>query len=302
MPDKLEKTVACFGEILWDILPTGTKPGGAPMNVAYHLKKLGVNPLLITRVGLDDNGRRLIDLLGNAGIDTDYFQMDSTKETGIVYAKPNEYGDVVYDIVYPTAWDFILMEDEVKSLVRSSKYFVYGSLAARNKISRDTLYELLETANNRILDINLRPPHYNKDTVSYLLSKAQTAKLNIAELELISGWYGSTKTTLERMQFVQDRFDIETVIVTRGGDGAVVNFKGEIVEHPGFKVFVEDTVGSGDAFLAAFIHALINRHSINDAVSAACQLGAYVATKSGACPEYNSKDLETFLNFPGQQG
>ncbi|MBP1637937.1 MAG: PfkB domain protein, partial [Bacteroidetes bacterium] len=37
-----KKTVVCYGEVLWDIFPTKTKPGGAPMNVAYHLRKFGV--------------------------------------------------------------------------------------------------------------------------------------------------------------------------------------------------------------------------------------------------------------------
>ena len=116
MHHDLQKAVVCFGEILWDVLPSGAKPGGAPMNVAYHLKKLGVDPLLITRVGLDDYGRKLIDLLGNAGIDTDFCQIDGTRETGVVYAKPNEFNEVVYDIVYPVAWDFIESEDEVKKI------------------------------------------------------------------------------------------------------------------------------------------------------------------------------------------
>ena len=296
MYHNLQKAVVCFGEILWDVLPAGAKPGGAPMNVAYHLKKLGVDPLLITRVGLDDYGRKLIDLLGNAGIDTDFCQIDGNKETGVVYAKPNEFNEVVYDIVYPAAWDFIESEVEVKKLVSLSKYFVYGSLIARNKISRDTLYELLEIASNRIVDINLRAPHYNKETISHLLNKAHTAKLNIAELELITGWYGSTKTTTERIQLIQDQFDIETIIVTRGAEGAVVNYKGQLFEHSGFKVSVEDTVGSGDAFLAAFIHAIMNEVSADKALIAASQLGAYVATQSGACPEYDSKDIQTFLD------
>jgi fructokinase len=296
MHHDLQKAVVCFGEILWDILPSGTKPGGAPMNVAYHLKKLGVDPLLITRVGLDDYGRKLIDMLGNEGIDTDFFQIDSNEKTGVVYAKPNEFNEVVYDIVYPVAWDFIELEEEVKSLVEQSKYFVYGSLVTRNKVSRDTLYELLEIATNRILDINLRAPFYNKESVAHLLTKAHIAKLNISELEQITGWFGSTKTTKERIFLLQDQFNIETIIVTKGAEGAMVNYKGQLFEHAGYQVSVADTVGSGDAFLAAFIHALINEYTMDDTLASASQLGAYVATQPGACPDYQLSDVTTFLN------
>ena len=82
MPDHIRYNVVCFGEILWDILQTGTVPGGAPMNVAYHLKKLGAAPALITRVGNDDWGKRLMALMSANDITTDYFQVDPTLETG----------------------------------------------------------------------------------------------------------------------------------------------------------------------------------------------------------------------------
>ena len=48
----------CYGEILWDVLHTDTVPGGAPMNVTYHLKRLGMNAALITRVGSDNEGKK----------------------------------------------------------------------------------------------------------------------------------------------------------------------------------------------------------------------------------------------------
>lgn len=291
-----QEKVVCFGEILWDILPGGAKPGGAPMNVAYHLKKLGLDPLLITRVGLDDYGRKLIDMLGNAGLNSDYFQIDSVEPTGMVYAKPNELNEVVYDIVHPVAWDFIELEDEVRKLVAESEYFVYGSLIARCKISRNTLYELLEIADKRILDINLRPPFYNKESVTHLLTKAHVLKLNISELEQITGWFGSTKTPLERVHRLQDQFKIDTIIVTKGAEGAMINNKGAIFDHPGFEVTVADTVGSGDAFLAGFIHALIKQYKMKDALLSASKLGAYVATQSGACPDYTVETVENFFN------
>lgn len=296
-----QNEVVCFGEILWDILPSGAKPGGAPMNVAYHLKKLGNEPLLISKIGLDDYGRKLIDMLANASIETEYFQIDSKQQTGVVYAKPNEFNEVAYDIVYPVAWDFIELENEVKARVESAPYFVYGSLITRNKISRNTLFELLEIANNRVLDINLRAPYFNKDFITHLLEKAQIAKLNIAELELITGWFGKSKTIAERIQLLQDQFKIGTVIVTKGSEGAAVNVNGQLYEHPGYRVSVADTVGSGDAFLAAFLHSLIMKENTGQALSFASGLGAFVATQLGACPNYHISDVNDFLNIYSNQ-
>ena len=47
----------CYGEILWDVLPDGPQPGGAPLNVAYHLNKLGMATSLVSKIGDDVNGR-----------------------------------------------------------------------------------------------------------------------------------------------------------------------------------------------------------------------------------------------------
>lgn len=289
--------IVCFGEVLWDILPSGPRPGGAPMNVAYHLHQMGKNAILITKIGRDKEGKELTDIFSERGICTDFFQVDNRHETGKVFAQPNEFNEVVYDIVFPAAWDFIELEDKGKKLVSQSEYFVYGSLVGRNKISRDCLYELLEIANHRVLDINLRAPHYSKNIVFHLLNKAETAKLNIAELELITAWCATAKTTADRMQLIQDKFNIETVIVTRGADGAVVNCKGQLFEHSGFKVPVEDTVGSGDAFLAAFLSSLTRNNDIGEALICASCLGAFVATQSGACPDYFLKDVEKFFDI-----
>jgi fructokinase len=48
--------ILCFGEILWDMLPTGAQPGGAPVNVAIHLKKQGQNPVIVSKTGNDKEG------------------------------------------------------------------------------------------------------------------------------------------------------------------------------------------------------------------------------------------------------
>ena len=49
----------CFGEVLIDQFPTGDRPGGAPMNVAYHMKNLGTPAAMMSSVGQDENGDKL---------------------------------------------------------------------------------------------------------------------------------------------------------------------------------------------------------------------------------------------------
>jgi fructokinase len=163
------------------------------------------------------------------------------------------------------------------------------------------LYQLLDIAKRKVLDINLRPPNYHRTNIEYLLGKADVLKVNIAELELITGWFSHFESTEDRMKILQDQFNIETIIVTKGGDGAVVNEKGNMYRHSGYKVQVADTIGSGDAFLAGFLHEKMKGSSIPDALRFAGGLGAFIATQSGACPAYETAAITNLMNSYNHQ-
>lgn len=286
--------IVCFGEVLWDILPEGPEPGGAPMNVAYHLHKQSKNPALITRIGVDDEGKKLLNIFENFGVNTDFFQLDYDQPTGKVFAEPNEHNEVVYDILKPVAWDFIQHSNELSALTKNAPYFIFGSLAARSKVSRETLFSLLEVANTKVLDINLRAPHYDKKMVRSLLIKADFVKMNLAELELITGWFSNYSSLEDRMKNIMEQFNIQNLVVTMGGDGAVICLEGKIHRHNGFKVDVVDTVGSGDAFLAGFLSSLLDNDDPEAALDFASRLGAFIATQRGACPAYDSSVVKNF--------
>jgi fructokinase len=281
----------CFGEILWDILPSGAKPGGAPMNVAYHLQKLGISTALISKVGNDDQGAGLLNLLQKNELTTRYVQTDPDYSTGLVNATLQANNEVSYDIVHPVAWDFIAWEEKLNDLVKSASFFIYGSLAARNTTSRQTLQQLIARAKTKVVDINLRPPHFSKELVENLLKNADIVKLNEHERALITGWYSGVQKEEDQVKFLQDHFSISTLIVTRGGKGAMVCTRGEIRSHPGYKVTVADTVGSGDAFLAAFLYKTREGASPEEQLRFANKLGAFIASKQGACPSYSLKEV-----------
>jgi fructokinase len=287
--------VVCFGEILWDVLPNCAVPGGAPMNVAYHLKKLGVNPALITRVGTDDWGKNLIHLMEKNQIDTNFFQVDFELPTGKVNATICENNEMSYEILMPVAWDNIQWDKDFEALLADSGFLVFGSLATRLETTRNTLYQLLEIANYKVVDINLRPPHYNKEVIKDLLSNANLLKLNLAELELITGWISDYKSEEERVKMLQDVFHIENIVVTKGGDGALLNVGGVFYGHPGFPIEVKDTVGSGDAFLAALLSKLLAKSSPEEALAFASGLGALIATYTGACPDYKTEEISAIM-------
>ena len=66
----MSKTITCvgLGEILWDILPSGTRIGGAPANFAYHAQQAGLDSLVVSSVGLDESGDKALKVLSEAGL------------------------------------------------------------------------------------------------------------------------------------------------------------------------------------------------------------------------------------------
>ena len=291
------KRIVCYGEILWDILPAGALPGGAPMNVAYHLHKLNRDVSVITRVGADNYGRELLDILSKWGIGTDHVSTDHLHPTGLVYARSGGHHEMTYDIVYPSAWDFIAWDESYAVLMQQTDYLVFGSLIGRNNESRNTLFKLLDAANNKVFDVNIRPPHFNQSIIEQLLQKTDVLKLNLAELELIAGWFSPLDSVTDKMKGIQDRFLINTIVVTMGGDGALLCLNGSCYQHPGYKVQVADTVGSGDAFLAAFLSQFIDRAPPGEMLDYACAMGGLIASYTGACPDYDIHEVAALSNF-----
>lgn len=289
--------IVCFGEILWDVFLNRATPGGAPLNVAYHLNKLGQPPALISRFGLDEEGRKLIDLVDSYGISTDYFQLDNEWPTGKVLAHVDAHHEVTYDFAHPVAWDYIEWEAGYEAVVHAAPYFVFGSLSTRSAVSRTTLYRLLEASSRRVVDANLRPPHYSRAIIEHLFTGAYLLKLNHAELELVTGWFSPYHTVRDRIRVLQDRFHIPSIVVTNGGKGALFNIDGVLYEHHGFPVQVVDTIGSGDAFLAAMLSALLKKKPPDEALAFANATGALVASKKGGCPAYDTKEIDNLLHF-----
>src|SRR5690242_10569630 len=126
--------VVCFGEVLWDMLPSGKKIGGAPLNVAYHLNRLGVPAAVASRVGEDKNGADARRFLERNHIPF-LLQTDALHSTGAVGVTIAPDGAVAYEIAGDAAWDFIGFDAAMERAVASARCLVYGSLAARSAVS-----------------------------------------------------------------------------------------------------------------------------------------------------------------------
>ncbi len=295
--ERIKNTVIiCFGEILWDLLPTGKIAGGAPMNVAYQTNNLGMSSRMISRVGSDDLGRELQAFLQGKGVSTDLVQTDADYPTGIVNVHLDEKGIPSYEIVQPAAWDHIELTEEMLHTVGGADALVFGSLSCRAEKTKSTLLQLLQIAPMRVFDVNLREPFYTQALVEELLPKANLVKVNDLELAILSKWYGIEGVESEQMEALLKKFGLERIIVTKGEHGAACLSEAGNCAVPGVSVKVQDTIGSGDAFLSGFLSQLFNGASDQDCLQFANALGALTATKAGGTPTITREEIEACSN------
>jgi fructokinase len=287
-----------FGEVLWDVLPDVRLAGGATMNVAAHLQRYGMDVAFISRVGHDELGTELLAFMEHQGLSTRWVQTGETHLTGIAKANVSDSNEVTYKILHPVAWDYIQFDAAAAEQVAASDFFVYGTLAARDHTTHDTLLRYLghTGAPNGCLpvfDVNLRPPHYTQKQTLELFGFARIVKVNEHELREVAGWIAPFETEKQALTMLLERFRLDMIILTCGADGAMVLTKGgEFHQHPGFTVEVADTIGSGDAFLGAFLYQFATAHSIPASLEFACAAGAFVASRAGALPAFTEADIQ----------
>ena len=285
----------CFGEVLWDIFPAGSRAGGAPFNVAYNLDKMGIEVQMISKVGNDDLGNELLDQIKNWNISTDFIQLDNEKPTGTVIANFDEHGEAHYDIVNDIAWDHIKVLPEHKELIINSEAFVFGSLIARNEESKNTLLELIEFSKFRVFDVNFRPPFIDFELIRTLLQKAHLVKMNKAELRTIIEFLGEEYIDEDNsIKYIQKHFDLNEIVLTKGSKGARYFVGDKSYTFSAVSIEVNDTVGSGDSFLAGFLSKRIQGKLPEEIMKQAVSLGAFITSKSGACPDYTYEEFKSF--------
>ncbi|WP_442587493.1 carbohydrate kinase family protein [Pedobacter sp. AW31-3R] len=295
-----QPSVVCFGEVLWDVFPTVRKPGGAPMNVAYNLRQLGVNCSMISRLGDDEDGKGLLQQFADWNFPATYIGIDCKYPTSTVDLVADEHNDYTYTIHEGVAWDHIPVDAANAALVSNADAFVFGSLAMRDTETYHTLLQLMDLARVKVLDINIRMPFFSIDKIREILPKIDILKLNKAELNQVIEALGADIEADEdlRVRYLQDTYGIAEVLLTKGSKGAIYYCGAESFFQPAYHITVKDTVGSGDAFLAGF---LSKRFSGTPAVSKssyvdfAAAIGAFMTTKDGACPSYTIDEVIAFI-------
>lgn len=279
--------VVGIGELLWDVLPTGKKAGGAPINFVYHATQLGAEGYAISAVGKDELGEEIVQELDNNHIAHCIESVDYP--TGTVEVAL-EKGIPTYNIIENVAWDHIPVSSKAIEIVKEAKAICFGTLAQRNMDSRKALTELLSYAPEdalRFFDINIRQNYYSKELILDLLEKANILKINDEELEMLRPMMGLEGDYEVCCKALLEKYGLKYVILTAGSKFSAIYSTDEnsVIGTP--KVAVADTVGAGDSFSGAFVYSILAGKSLKEAHRKAVNTAAFVCSKEGAWPEYS---------------
>ncbi len=286
--------VVVLGEVLWDLFGATRRLGGAPLNFAAHLRRLGHRVTLISGLGTDELGRQAAELIGGLGLDTSLLQTRSLHPTGTAEVRLDSAGSAEFEIRRPAAYDAIdLSPREIERLRDDGPAWCYfGTLYPSMPQGRLVLDRLLGALDGafRFLDLNLRPGSDAPELVSALLASADVVKLNEDELERVRRLAGLPADVEAFCHAASERFGWRAVSVTLGARGCVLLAAGQYVEMPGEPVVVADTVGAGDAFAAALLHGLCRDWPADRIAAFANSLAAGVASRHGSLPDWTADE------------
>ena len=285
------------GEVLWDLLPSGPRLGGAPGNFAFHCQQLGHPSRIVSRIGGDERGVDLRAALHDLGISLESIQSDPNHPTGTVSVAIDDRGQPHYTITANVAWDYLEWQKPHEDLSRAAPAICFGSLAQRCPVSRATIRQILDDSRHterpplRVFDMNLRQDFFDRDTIDESLQRCDWLKLNDDELEILLNLFAwphvPPANTLARLR---KRYSLDLVCLTRGEHGCLVQTAAEEIALPGMPIQVADTVGAGDAFTAGLLCLTLEGQPVQ-AAEFANRYAARVAAEVGGTPRIDRREI-----------
>jgi fructokinase len=280
-----------IGEILWDVFPEQELLGGAALNFCANSQRLGNSAALVTAVGHDARGKRALDEMSHLGLINDFVQTVDGLVTGEAIVTRDASGDPSFEITRPAAFDDISLTPTAKQQIKAfaPDWLYFGTLLQTSAQAERTTRELIQSLPSAhcFYDMNLRDGHWNIELVRRLSNFASILKLNEREARILTALELGGMQDFHLEYFCRNwatQYKIEVICVTLGAQGCFVYQHDIGLRVPGYATTVQDTVGAGDAFAAAFLHGYNQQWPVSETAAFANALGALVASKSGAVP------------------
>lgn len=313
------KKLIAIGEALIDFAPNETGKsiknvqsftpitGGAPANVCGAYSKLGGSSQLITQLGMDPFGDKIIDDISSFGIGCDYIARTKKANTSLAFVSLGANGEREFSFYRNPGADMLLEADAVKKEWFEDAYALhFCSVSLGNFPMKEAHKRAIEYAREKDMivsfDPNIRLALWEnqeelRQVVREFLPLADVIKISDEEIEFITGM----KTIEEAKEFLF-RGNVKVIIYTKGPDGAEVYTKSQCASVNGTKVNAVDTTGAGDAFIGSFLYQIseqgIQKGQLEDLSSTTLEdflrfssfYCAMSVTKAGAIASYATKE------------
>lgn len=272
--------VVALGELLIDFTENGlsgqgnplleANPGGAPCNVLAMLNRLGKKTAFIGKVGNDQFGKMLKEVVEESATDVSGLAMDEQVHTTLAFVHTFPDGDREFSFYRNPGADMMLTKEEVDpELIKKARIFHFGTLSSTHAGVREaTRYAIDVAKENGLLvsfDPNLREPLWEsldqaKEEILYGMSKCDILKISDNEMEFMTGTSDYTKG----VEMLREQFDIPLICVTLGKEGSRAYYRDMIVEAAPFvREDTIETTGAGDTFEACTLNYILE-HGLED--------------------------------------
>lgn len=312
-----ETLVVCFGEMLIDFVPTvggvslaeapafKKAPGGAPANVAVGVSRLGGSSAFVGKVGDDEFGKMLAEILKLNNVDNSGMRFDHKARTALAFVTLRADGEREFLFFRHPSADMLLTESELdKNLIQKAKIFHYGSISLIKEPCRSTHLAAMKIAKaaGSLLsyDPNLRLPLWPSEEaarkeIMSIWELADVIKISEDEITFLTGGDDpySDEVVLQKLFHP----NLKLLVVSEGPNGCryyTKEFKGRV---GGVKVKAVDTTGAGDAFVSGLLNSLASdltlltdEKKLREALLFANACGAITVTERGAIPAMPTMD------------
>lgn len=253
------------------------KPGGKGANQAVAASRLGAEVFLVSRVGADDVGKRLLENLERNRVSTRFVSVDEESHSGVAFILVDSEGRNMIAVA-PGVDRRVSPGDVDKALKELDKVDV---LLLQLEIPLETVFHAAKACNERGVKVILNPAPYTR-LPEQIFQHVYAVTPNEIEAEQMTGVdIRDLNDCCEAGLRLLEK-GVSSVIITLGAKGAYVvsrEFEG-LVE--GFKVPVVDTTGAGDAFNGALAVGLAEGMELKEAVRLANAAAALKVTRLGA--------------------
>lgn len=259
--------------------------GGAELNVAVGLSRLGHRAGWAGRLGDDEFGREILAFMRGEEVDVSGAILDPEAPTGLYFKEWRALGQlrVHYYRAGSAASRMRFEQLDLEHLLSAGILHLTGITPALSESCHDLIERLISAANERgvtvSFDVNVRWALFEgrdpRKILAPLAARADLLFLSDEEAELLFG--GSDPDSISE---AQQSIRAETVVV-HGAEGAFAAGEGGVSEKAAYPVEVVDTVGAGDAFVAGFLSGRLRGWSAGECLDLANACGACAVTVPG---------------------